>query len=82
MVSFLGALLEAKRDREARKDGDAREKVDQENKKLEAGQELVLQTLKGKRRRRKEPSSDEEITPKKRHVDLTDGMQEPGVALK
>ena len=79
---LLEDLLEAKRDREAKNDVDAKEKADQDNKKLEAGQELVLQILKGKGRRGKESSSDDERPEKKRRVDLADGMQELGVALK
>ena len=43
---------------------------------------MALQTLKGKGRRGKESSSDDERPAKKRRVDLTDGMQELGVALK
>ena len=49
---------------------------------MEAVQELVLQTLKGKGHKGKEYSSDEEKNPKKRCVDLTDGKQELEVALK
>lgn len=79
---LLGDMLEAKKDKEATKDGDAKEKSDQEAKKLAAGKELVLLSLKRKERRSRSDDEDGDSPKKRRKLDLTDGMQELGAALK
>ena len=46
---LLGDILKAKRDLGARKDGHMKERADQERQKIAAGQDLVLNALRGKK---------------------------------
>ena len=52
-------MLEARRDRDAKKDVDAKERAEEEQKKIAAGNDMVLNALRGKERK-KNGNSDEE----------------------
>lgn len=89
--ALLGDIVEARKDLETKKKGDADAKSDQEQKKLAAGREIILQSLKNKAKRGKGSSSDtdsdtpKEVTPKKRRVgrmEDQDGMAAFGEAIK
>lgn len=62
----------------AKKDGDARERSEQEKKRLAVGKDLILNALRGKDRK----SSDDETPTKKRRLDEGDGIKELGGALR
>ena len=89
--ALLGDIVEARKDLATKKKGDADAKSDQEKKKLAAGREIILQSLKNKAKRGKGSSSDtdsdtsKEVTPKKRRVgrmEDQDGMAAFGEAIK
>ena len=80
LVDLLSDMLEARRDRDAKKDVDAEERAEKEQKKIAAGNAIVPNVLRGKERK-KNGSSDEETPTKKRRVDVGDGMAQIGLAL-
>ena len=81
LEDLLSDMLEARRDRDAKKDVVANERADQEQKKIAAGNAMVLDASQGNERKRN-CSLDEETTTKKRRVDLGDDMAQIGLTLR
>ena len=77
---LLCDMLEARRDRDAKKDVDAKERAEQKQKKIAAGNAMVLNVLRGKKRKQI-GNSDEETPTKKRRVEVGDCMAQIGLAL-
>lgn len=54
----------------------------QENMKLTAGQDVILNTLRGKNKRAKRDTSGDDTTVKKRRANVSDGMEVIAQALR